>query len=790
VQITLSFYNAVNDNNQYYLLVTDVRGNKWKTSTVAFTEDKRFIHQSPDPASYNGVDYSGYQVVRYIDNAVVAYGSPLPLDNQNQQLIVAWSDGWANIYSDRMGTYGPNANQACIFGINFAYPMPTDSNALSPAMAITTYGPPLTPLTSSTVVTYTSTTKYLQTGMTATASFAKLNTYCSSNLNLYNYKWSCTFPGQPTITSTRIGTISNGNNAFAFCSAGGYTPYVDPSLEFPKVTIQAVAAQAVYPVSAISTGYLVLTQYGDSSCRTPYQVITSYALGRCVQTGLYTSLVRSAVVNGTVVSFLGTTYLSKTCDPSTAGASGQAGMGIDTATTVCQANTQGGLFLTATYAKTLPQMPVGQVARYWYPDAATCASGTAAPLQARYWAQGTCSVYFGAAYRQELCAANVTLTSTTGGFVVQRYYNAAGCQTVPMVTNFNQLNVCGQISDSGSFMYVSKQAPGSSVTKFQMVQYASNDCSGSPISPSLLSVPGTYDLTNMASQGNTTIPQGDMSMVCAPSGLNNPGMAYVTVLYAPVVLAFSSGWGVARFNSKKACNAVDTTRFFSGTQYTSGCVQDATTASNYFTVAGCPGDASMGVATTVTYTYAFQGVSLATAQSAAFQTKVVQVVAAYAGVAATTVSITSVTAQAGSRRALLQSGVNVNVAIRAFQSSTVSLQNILANAGPAIVNALSVPFPGFALGLTASVPAPAPSSTAWATPGAIAGVVVGGAAAITLIVLLSIFIPRMQHYQQAQVFGHGFPQMQQQQQVPPGAFFSSAHQEESGVQVGGKEMSF
>jgi hypothetical protein len=67
--------------------------------------------------------------------------------------------------------------------------------------------------------------------------------------------------------------------------------------------------------------------------------------------------------------------------------------------------------------------------------------------------------------------------------------------------------------------------------------------------------------------------------------------------------------------------------------------------------------------------------------------------------------------------------------------------------------------------------------------------VVGGAAAITLIVLLSVFIPRMQHYQQAQVFGHGFPQMQQQQ-VPPGAFFSSAHQEESGVQVGGKEMSF
>jgi hypothetical protein len=68
-------------------------------------------------------------------------------------------------------------------------------------------------------------------------------------------------------------------------------------------------------------------------------------------------------------------------------------------------------------------------------------------------------------------------------------------------------------------------------------------------------------------------------------------------------------------------------------------------------------------------------------------------------------------------------------------------------------------------------------------------VVIGGAVAVTLIVLLSVFIPRMRSQAQAQVFGQGYPQ-QMQQQVPPGAFFSSAHQEESGVQVGGKEMSF
>jgi hypothetical protein len=137
-----------------------------------------------------------------------------------------------------------------------------------------------------------------------------------------------------------------------------------------------------------------------------------------------------------------------------------------------------------------------------------------------------------------------------------------------------------------------------------------------------------------------------------------------------------------------------------------------------------------------------------------------------------------------SRRALLQSGgVSVNVAIRAAQSVAATLKGSLGYAGPAIVNALSVPFPGFALGLVAGAPSLAPSSTSWATPGAISGVVVGGAAAITLIVLLSVFIPRMRQRHQAPVFGGGFPQ-QHMQQAPPQQGGGS------GVQTGGMVVSF
>ena len=68
------------------------------------------------------------------------------------------------------------------------------------------------------------------------------------------------------------------------------------------------------------------------------------------------------------------------------------------------------------------------------------------------------------------------------------------------------------------------------------------------------------------------------------------------------------------------------------------------------------------------------------------------------------------------RRTLLQSGggVTVNVAIRAAQGIAPSLKNILGYAGPAIGNALAVPFPGFAVGLLAAAPLPAPTSTTWA----------------------------------------------------------------------------
>jgi len=132
--------------------------------------------------------------------------------------------------------------------------------------------------------------------------------------------------------------------------------------------------------------------------------------------------------------------------------------------------------------------------------------------------------------------------------------------------------------------------------------------------------------------------------------------------------------------------------------------------------------------------------------------------------------------------------VNVNVAIVASNVNVAGLNTFVRYAGNAIANALAAVFAGLSLYVA---PAPA-TSTSWATPGAIAGVVIAGVVAIVLIVLLSVFIPRIQHYQQAQVFGQGFQpqqqqqQMQMQQQVPPGAFFASPQH----MEMGGKVVSF
>ena len=247
-------------------------------------------------------------------------------------------------------------------------------------------------------------------------------------------------------------------------------PSASPSTVSPSTTAPTTVAGApttspttAAPTAAptvISTGYLAVTQYGESTCTTASQVTVYTTLGRCIQTGLSNTAVKTASNTGGVTAFFGTDFASTNCDPATTSTPLEP-LGLDS-TTVCQPQNLAASFVTASYAKALPPLPAGQLALYTYSSYATCAVsssvgasssvGVVAPLVTTYFAP-TCDIYYGNAYQKELCAANVTVASSTG-FMLQRFYASEGCQYAPLVTAFYQLNVCGQEQDAGSYMYV------------------------------------------------------------------------------------------------------------------------------------------------------------------------------------------------------------------------------------------------------------------------------------------------------------------------------------------------
>jgi len=772
--VQFSWFNAVRNNESYYLAWKDVAGTTRTTQSLPFGAILSIKTDVPNPV-VTSANPTGFNVVRARDNKVVASKPSFRLDNQFSQMVVAWTDQQNNIFTDNVGMFGPYG-QACAFGWNLAYPYSTVSNAITPNVTIVDNNNKLVSGATGTA-TYSTSYNNGTRQITSTTAYATRTQCWSPSLStgipgrapvalpyqdISSYQFSCNYQSKPSLKVT----VPNGNliavatSVFFICindaqqqarllfPAKGYlltnqvtAPQAHPSLPSPNHDIFPVIP--VIPAttdrnldlvetsgtkdvverrlqgSSLPGGYHVYYGYSTPSgaparfaCRDVTEA-TYYALGQCTQTGLQTSLIRSAVVSNGVTRFFGTDYASTNCDPSTAGLQRQS-EGVDN-TTVCQPSPQGTTLKSFGFTKTLPPLPAGQVAKYSYANAAQCAAGTA-PLQATYSVPNRCIAYYGNAYQQNLCAANVTVTSSTGGFVVHRFYGDAACQAAPLVSHFHQLNVCGQSMDRGSFKYVpQKGASGSSVTAFMKMAYASDDCSGPLSTPP----PGPTNATNFNTTTYTwqsnAMPAGDTSMVCSPSGLADPNMAYATVVYAPVVLGFSSGWGVGRFNSLGACNALDTTKLFGGKQYTAGCVQDADVASNFISVTGCPGVTT--TPTTVTYTYAFQGVSLATAQSAAFQSNCILVVAAYAGVPAWSVSITSVVAQSGV--------VIVKVATTASNTNVAALNNLHRNAGPVIVNALGTAFPGLGL---ASVPA---VSTGPPTPAAVSSALSSSGAALT-----------------------------------------------------------
>ena len=325
------------------------------------------------------------------------------------------------------------------------------------------------------------------------------------------------------------------------------------------------------------------------------------------------------------------------------------------------------------------------------------------PIAATYY-NPTCSIYYGNAYQINLCAANTTVTSTTGGFFLQRYYNSAGCQAAPISTSFYQLNVCGQEQDTGSVMYTALPYAAGIIgnTAFAKITYTSNDCSGIGSSP----FKGTYYGKSLDTVGNTTER-------CIPTGSPDANVAFKSTLYS-TTLAFTSGYGTARFSSQASCNQLTTTQLFSGVAYADGCTHDPNTVSNYLAPGGCP--SAFTTPTTQSYTQTFAGITVAEGQSTSFRTQFTSAMATYLGLPMTSVVITNVAASAGRRLLQGSSGVSVAFTVTASRGSITALNTLVSASGQTVVNALAVAYPK--LTAQATITATGTAATALLTNGA------------------------------------------------------------------------
>jgi hypothetical protein len=120
IKVSVNFFNAIQDSEQYYLRVDEVNGISWSSLPLKYGESVEFYKTVPSPVGYRGRDYSQYQVVRLTTNYPVANMFPFPLDNSNSLLVVAWNDAQNQIYTDALGTYA--ATPACLYCLRFYGP--------------------------------------------------------------------------------------------------------------------------------------------------------------------------------------------------------------------------------------------------------------------------------------------------------------------------------------------------------------------------------------------------------------------------------------------------------------------------------------------------------------------------------------------------------------------------------------------------------------------------------------------------------------------------------------------
>ena len=224
---------------------------------------------------------------------------------------------------------------------------------------------------------------------------------------------------------------------------------------------------------------------------------------------------------------------------------------------------------------TSPSNAMGQL---WWTSEADCRDGitTSGLYDAFYTPLADTVALQCSSNNNQVYVCPSAFTSTSGGFLVQNYYDTADCMGTPVQTQAIQMGVClVQSTDStlASSSYVPLTLPNG-VTQFNTITYTGSDTCTS----------GTDVTTSVASTGISTTTCTEILDSSGPVGAG-----YYTMSLATSV-GIISGFATAQYTTSDGCAAATTSAIIQLTSQPSTCsiVSPSSIMYNTFSLSSCP----------------------------------------------------------------------------------------------------------------------------------------------------------------------------------------------------------
>ena len=429
------------------------------------------------------------------------------------------------------------------------------------------------------------------------------------------------------VTSIQISTMFQNTDYdgsyYCYSDGRGFLPYY-PSISGCASTQSRQMTTCPTPPGDLVTGYASATSFSGLPCTAANSVESQYIkLGVCVPPSNqdisrrdYSIL--TGYTTGSTTVFVRASYKTKNCG-------GTAYLYHYIPTGYCPATSRymQGFFNQYSLVSAPPTIPSTGTSTIDYATPAACAvtdptqivSATYSPVS-NYTQTTQCYGDGRWPPRTRTLCGPQSFTSTTGGFVVIKNYADFACATTPTGLTFVQVNICTANNSTTSSQYTVTSSTNG-VTVLSASIYRNTACSGTPLSI----------LSNLA---NTT-------QICQR---RNSASQWSTTTFSSV-LGINSGYIQAQYTTPSACAAKTQASLFFGQGSSNTCGLNTVGNSSRVVLNACgvPTAAAVLQVLYFTQTISSASLTLATAQSSAFQTTFQQAVSSIASVALSAVQV-------------------------------------------------------------------------------------------------------------------------------------------------------